>query len=36
MEFTDVIKRPVITEASVTAMDEKNTLLKWILELTKH
>ncbi|MBO0443818.1 50S ribosomal protein L23 [Vagococcus fluvialis] len=23
MEFTDVIKRPVITEASVTAMDEK-------------
>ena len=23
MEFTDVIKRPVITEASVAAMDEK-------------
>lgn len=35
MDARDVIKRPIITEASMLATDERNTLLKLMYVLTK-
>ncbi len=35
MNLLDVIKRTVITEESMLAMDDRNTLLKWTLAQTK-
>ncbi len=35
MNLLDVIKRPVITEKSMLAMDDKKYTLKWTQKLTK-
>lgn len=35
MNLLDVIKRPVITEKSMLAMDDKKYTLKWTLAQTK-